>query len=110
MAPLCPEGSFYSGEIKTAEDTRVNQAEGMRLRHKGGRGDEWLTLISVLVSTAGGAQRHRGGWPGFTPVTARSLVFPAADNETGSLLRKLLWISPPKNKHKSCFNSDMSSF
>lgn len=73
MAPLCPEGSFYSEKMKTAEDARVNQAEGMRLRHKGGHGDEWLTLISVLVSTAGGAQRHCGGWPGFTPVTARSL-------------------------------------
>lgn len=73
MAPLCPEGSFYSEKMKTAEDTRVNQAEGMRLRHKGGHGDEWLTLISALVSTAGGAQRHCGGWPGFTPVTARSL-------------------------------------
>lgn len=73
MAPLCPEGSFYSEKMKTTEDTRVNQAEGMRLRHKGGHGDEWLTLISALVSTAGGAQRHCGGWPGFTPVTARSL-------------------------------------
>jgi len=37
----------------------------MRLRYKGKQAEEWLTLISVLVSTAGGAQRHPGGQPRF---------------------------------------------
>lgn len=55
--PLCP----HARKIKTSEDTKVNRAEGTRQSDKARQADEWLTLISVLVSTAGGAQRHPGG-------------------------------------------------
>lgn len=75
IAPGIRDGCFMLRllfwKIKTAENTKENRAKGTRLRHKRRQRDEKLTLISVLVSTAGGAQRHPGGRPRFHTCTCR---------------------------------------